>query len=82
MPHTTNRSTQAVDPVCGMNADCAKAPLAVDARGRAYYFCSSACRDEFQKDPQRYATKPKGWWSRYLDRVKRVTGGKPMSCGH
>lgn len=82
MSDKKSQSTETIDPVCGMQADRSKAPLAVDARGRVYYFCSGACRDEFQKDPARYATKPKGWWSRYLDRVKKVTGGKPMSCCH
>jgi YHS domain-containing protein len=82
MSNTTHRSKEAVDPVCGMRADTSKAPLAFDARGRVYYFCSRTCREEFQKDPERYAVKPKSWWSRYLDRVRKVTDGKPMSCCH
>jgi YHS domain-containing protein len=73
---------EAVDPVCGMKTDGSKAPIAYDARGRLYYFCSLACRDEFEKNPERYAVKRKGWWSRYLDRVRKVTDGKPMSCCH
>jgi YHS domain-containing protein len=82
MSNTIHRSKEAVDPVCGMMADTSNAPMAFDERGRVYYFCSSACRDEFQKDPARYAVKKKGWWSRYLDRVRKTTGGKPMSCCH
>ena len=82
MTNTTHRSKEAVDPVCGMRADSSRAPLAFDARGRVYYFCSNTCRDEFQKNPERYAIKRKGWWSRYLDRVRKATDGKPMSCCH
>lgn len=82
MSNTTHRSTEAVDPVCGMKADSSSAPLALDARGRSYYFCSMTCRDEFQKNPERYAAKRKGWWSRYLERARKVTDGKPMSCCH
>jgi YHS domain-containing protein len=82
MAHTPIPSKEAVDPVCGMTVESASAPLAFDARRRVYYFCSSACREEFQKNPERYAAKKKGFWSRYLDRVKKVTDGKPMSCCH
>jgi YHS domain-containing protein len=82
MSNTTHRSTEAIDPVCGMRADSSIAPLAFDAKGRVYYFCSSTCRDEFQKNPELYSVKRKSWWSRYLDRVRKTTGGKPMSCCH
>jgi YHS domain-containing protein len=82
MSNTTQRPTEAVDPVCGMRADSSSAPLAFDAQGKVYYFCSSTCRDEFQKDPERYAAKRKSWWSRYLARVRKTTDGKPMSCCH
>jgi YHS domain-containing protein len=82
MSNTTQLPTEAVDPVCGMKTDRSGAFSAFDARGKSYYFCSSTCRDEFQKNPERYAAKRKGWWSRYLDRVRKVTDGKPMSCCH
>lgn len=82
MSNTNHRPSEAVDPVCGMRADSSSAPLAFDAQGKVYYFCSSTCRDEFQKDPERYAAKRKSWWSRYLARVRKTTDGKPMSCCH
>ena len=37
----------AIDPVCGMSVDRAKAPSA-ERDGRTYYFCSEHCRHEFQ----------------------------------
>ena len=43
------------DPVCGMGVDPAKAAAASVHAGRTYYFCSTACRDKFEKDPARYA---------------------------
>ena len=43
------------DPVCGMGVDPAKAAAASVHAGRTYYFCSTSCRDKFEKDPQRYA---------------------------
>jgi YHS domain-containing protein len=82
MSNATHRSKEMIDPVCGMRADSSSAPLAFDPQGRVYYFCSSTCRDEFQKDPERYAAKRKSRWSRYIDRVKKATDGKPMSCCH
>ncbi|MGE5256452.1 MAG: YHS domain-containing protein [Hyphomicrobiales bacterium] len=78
----TAHSMEAVDPVCGMKADSSNAPIAYDAKGRLFYFCSLTCRDEFEKNPERYGVKRKGWWSRYLDRVRKVTDGKPINCCH
>jgi membrane fusion protein, copper/silver efflux system len=51
------KTTHAKDPTCGMDVDPAKATAAgnsVSYRGTFYYFCSSGCKDKFQKDPQRY----------------------------
>jgi Cu(I)/Ag(I) efflux system membrane fusion protein len=45
------------DPVCGREISprkAEKAGLAVGHGGRTYYFDSEACRQQFQKDPQRY----------------------------
>ena len=43
------------DLVCGMGVDPAKAAAASGHAGCTYYFCSTSCRDKFEKDPQRYA---------------------------
>jgi membrane fusion protein, copper/silver efflux system len=48
------------DPVCGREISprkAEKAGLAAGHGGRAYYFDSEACREQFQKDPERYAQK-------------------------
>jgi YHS domain-containing protein len=46
------------DPVCGMDVDPAKAAGASVHAGKTYYFCSTSCRDKFEKEPARYATAP------------------------
>jgi YHS domain-containing protein len=39
----------AVDPVCGMEVDPAKAKYKTLYKGKVYYFCSSMCKEEFEK---------------------------------
>ena len=46
----------ATDPVCGMTVETASAKSSL-YQGRAYYFCSPACRDKFEASPQAYATE-------------------------
>lgn len=43
------------DPVCGMEVDAAKATAASVHAGWTYYFCSTACREKFERAPERYA---------------------------
>lgn len=43
------------DPVCGMALTPRRAAAMALHRGRAYYFCSPACRDAFRAEPERYA---------------------------
>jgi len=48
------------DPVCGMSIDSAEAAAQISHEGKAVYFCSTHCRDEFKKAPQSYTgEKPK-----------------------
>ncbi len=49
------RRRGATDPVCGMKVDRMRA-LRSDRLGGAYYFCSSGCREEFEREPDRYGT--------------------------
>jgi membrane fusion protein, copper/silver efflux system len=49
------------DPVCGMNLDESKASttgLKIEAQGKSYYFCSTACQKQFNQTPERYVAKP------------------------
>lgn len=43
------------DPVCGMDVEPGKAAAAAVYRGQTFYFCSTSCRDKFEKDPAKYA---------------------------
>lgn len=54
---TSAAPEQAVDPVCGMNVETAKAMKdgrVFDYEGKTYHFCSKGCKESFQKEPQKY----------------------------
>ena len=58
-------STTAVkDPVCGMEVETANAAGHTEHAGQTYSFCSSRCKEKFDKNPAQYldkqAGKPKG----------------------
>ena len=45
------------DPVCGMDVDESNAEAAgrkIEYRGKAYYFCSDMCKQQFDKNPDTY----------------------------
>ena len=50
---TSQNKQTAVDPVCGMNVETAKA-IKTDYRGKTYYFCSPHCQQLFEGSPQEY----------------------------
>jgi YHS domain-containing protein len=43
----------AKDPVCGMEVDERKSPKSV-YKGKPYYFCSKACKMEFDGNPGKF----------------------------
>lgn len=45
----------AIDPVCKMNVDSAKAAARAEYAGQVYYFCCEACHKVFTAEPQKYA---------------------------
>jgi len=42
------------DPVCGMRTDDSEPAVTHD--GETYYFCSRACKQAFEANPETYAT--------------------------
>lgn len=44
----------AIDPVCGMTVETARARHTFEHEGRRYYFCCPACRRTFAADPEHY----------------------------
>jgi Cu+-exporting ATPase len=47
--------TTATDPVCGMTVDSATAEYRSFHNGKAYCFCSAGCKENFDKDPAKFA---------------------------
>ena len=43
------------DVVCGMQVDPAKAAGKSEYQGKTYYFCSAACKEQFDMNPVAYA---------------------------
>ena len=44
----------AIDPVCKMIVEPAKAPEKIEFNNKTYYFCHPACRQKFQNSPDKY----------------------------
>ena len=42
------------DPVCGMEVDPKTAPAKSEYLGKTYYFCSLACKQDFERDPEEF----------------------------
>jgi len=45
------------DPVCGMQVQTAHAPARATHEGRTYYFCTDRCRERFEAEPARFASR-------------------------
>jgi YHS domain-containing protein len=45
------------DLVCGMIVDEKKTKLVSNYEGKSFYFCSTACKTSFDRDPRRFAHK-------------------------
>ena len=80
----TNRSHNQIDPVCQMKVSLDSDVKPVVWESKVYHFCAEPCRQAFVTDPGKYLkskpAKRKGWWGRYLERLNKVTGGKPPCC--
>lgn len=44
----------AVDPVCKMTVEPAKAAAQSTYQGKTYYFCAVRCKQKFDRDPDSY----------------------------
>jgi len=47
--------SMAMDPVCKMSVGETEAKYTSMHQGRVFYFCSAACKQQFDKEPQKYA---------------------------
>ena len=48
------------DPVCGMEFKEEKAVAKVEYQGTTYYFCTDACRRQFEQEPAKYVPSEGG----------------------
>ncbi len=46
-----------LDPVCGMEVEKEEAAGSSTYKGETYYFCSPHCKEEFDKNPEKYLKK-------------------------
>jgi P-type Cu+ transporter len=53
-PETTDSSSAAIDPVCGMTVDTRAGKPSHVHGGEVYHFCSQGCCDRFAGDPEHY----------------------------
>ena len=44
-------------PVSGAKVSTARAAHVVEHKGKKYYLCCSSCKEEFEKDPDRYLAR-------------------------
>lgn len=49
----------AKDPVCGMEVEEGKASAKSEYKGITYYFCSTICKQNFDKEPEKYLKEKK-----------------------
>jgi len=54
---TPKEITMAVDPVCKMTVEPARAAAQSSYRGQTYYFCAVGCKQQFDKEPEKYLSK-------------------------
>jgi Cu+-exporting ATPase len=47
----------AVDPVCKMSVEPARAAAQSSYRGQTYYFCAVSCKQQFDKEPEKYLSR-------------------------
>ena len=47
-------SDKVTDPVCNMQIVPEKAAATAEYQGKTYYFCTQACKTQFEAEPARY----------------------------
>jgi YHS domain-containing protein len=80
-----NKATKTVvDPVCGMKIDPDRDAFTSTYKGESYHFCSEICLKQFGGHEQGFLDqakgKKKGWWARYLEKLKKQEGDVRSCC--
>lgn len=72
------------DPVCLMDFKPGAAQFISKYKDKFYYFCSNACKVAFDKNPEAYFKKRRGWWTGFLERLAKSSretyGNMPPKC--
>lgn len=55
-----SNTTVVKDPVCGMEVETDSTAGHTEHAGQTYYFCGSACKVKFDKNPEQYLSKHAG----------------------
>jgi len=80
----TKNTKTITDPVCGMTVEPTMTESYTKVGGKTYFFCGEGCRKSFVNNSEKYICpepfKKKGIWGRYLARLEKASGGKPMKC--
>ena len=84
MNQTAIKTNTVIDPVCGMAVDPKLTNIVISLEGKDHYFCADGCRKAFEENPKKFLepepTKKKSLWCRYIERLEKATGGKPIKC--
>jgi Cu+-exporting ATPase len=51
--------SMAIDPVCKMEVEEAKAAASSEYKGKKYYFCAVGCKKTFDQNPEKYLAEDK-----------------------
>jgi YHS domain-containing protein len=54
MNNTNSTLSTETDAVCKMEVNKGKAKFTSEYKGKAYYFCSLSCKEEFDENPEKY----------------------------
>ncbi len=54
---TAKEEPMAIDPVCRMTVEPAKAAAQSTYKGQTYYFCAVGCKQRFDREPERYLSQ-------------------------
>lgn len=52
-----NQRGEYVDPVCGMTVEPGRAAGTSEYRGESWYFCNAGCKERFDREPERFASR-------------------------
>ncbi|MGZ5430444.1 MAG: YHS domain-containing protein, partial [Thermoanaerobaculia bacterium] len=65
----------AIDPVCGMSVDPARAAAKVEHGGKTWYFCSKGCAAKFSANPAGFVSGSKTEGSEENGSSKEIAAG-------